>query len=147
MFINYNKNPKGLKTGDCVIRAISTALNESWEDTYRGMLEVALKTYQAISWKGNFKKYLKNKGYDMCKMPKRSDNTRYTVNEFCKEIAKENKTYILSLSHHLTVVINKNLYDTWDCGNKSVGNYWELDTVKVPELHEQPKCKRRVRIG
>lgn len=146
MYIEYNKNPKGIQTGDCVIRAISTALNESWEDTYKGMLEVALKTCQAISWKGNFKKYLKNKGYEMCKMPRRVDNTRYTVNEFCKEIAKKDKTYILSLANHLTVVINGDLYDTWNCGSKSVGNYWMLDTIKVPDLDTVKKRKRKVRV-
>ena len=32
-FINYNANPKGRKTGDCVIRAIAFALNKSWIDT------------------------------------------------------------------------------------------------------------------
>lgn len=147
MYIEYNKNPKGLKTGDCVVRAIATALNESWEDTYKGMLEVALKTYQAISWKNNFKKYLQNKGYEMHKMPKKENGKRYTVNEFCKEKAENNKTYIISLANHLTVVINRDLYDTWNCGNKSVGNYWELDTIKVPDLNETKKTKKRTGLA
>ena len=40
-FIKYNANPKGRKTGDCVIRAICTALHMSWEETYIEMLRVA----------------------------------------------------------------------------------------------------------
>ena len=34
MWIEYLNNPFGLRVGDCVIRAISKALNQSWEKTY-----------------------------------------------------------------------------------------------------------------
>lgn len=30
MYINYNDNPFGLFVGDCVIRALSTALGYNW---------------------------------------------------------------------------------------------------------------------
>lgn len=33
-WVEYNPNPYGLRVGDCVIRAISKALNQSWEKTY-----------------------------------------------------------------------------------------------------------------
>ena len=61
-FVQYNANPKKKKTADCVIRAVCTGLKESWENTYKGMLDVALDTYQAISYKKNFETYLKEKG-------------------------------------------------------------------------------------
>ena len=57
-------------------------------------------------------------------MPKRADNTKYTVREFADELAKENKTYIINIAHHTTVIKNKKLYDIWNCGRKSVGNFW-----------------------
>ena len=34
MFIQYNPNPEGKSTGDCVIRALTKALNKSWEQVY-----------------------------------------------------------------------------------------------------------------
>ena len=34
MWIEYLNNPFGLRVGDCVIRAISKALDKSWEETY-----------------------------------------------------------------------------------------------------------------
>ena len=34
-FVNYNANPKNKKTGDCVIRALCTALEDSWEQVYK----------------------------------------------------------------------------------------------------------------
>lgn len=123
-FVKFNANPKGRKTGDCVIRAICTALNESWEDTYKGMLTVALDTGYAISCKDNFSEYLKRKGYEKQKMPKKSSGKKYTVAEFCNELAKDNYTYVINLANHLTLVRNRNIYDLWDCSRKSVLNYW-----------------------
>lgn len=123
-FINYNANPKGRKTGDCVIRAIAFALNKSWIDTYRGLFENTIKTFYSVSSKQNFKSYLKSLGIEMEKMPRKLDGKRYTVSEFCDEIAKPNMTYIISVANHLTCVRDKALVDTWNCGHKSVGNYW-----------------------
>ena len=37
MFIYYNPNPEGRSTGDCVIRAISKVMDQSWERTYIGV--------------------------------------------------------------------------------------------------------------
>ena len=34
-FIEFNINPKNKRTKDCVIRAIATATNSSWEYIYR----------------------------------------------------------------------------------------------------------------
>ncbi len=147
-FVKYNANPKKKKTGDCVIRAICTGLKESWEDTYKGMLDVALDTYQAISWNKNYEYYLKRKGYNKQKMPRRLDKTRYTVKEFADELAEPDATYILSVANHLTLIINKDLYDTWDCGRKSVGNYWTIydrpyTKQEIKEMIEAEPIKKR----
>ena len=123
-FVEYNANPKGRKTGDCVVRAICTALREPWEDTYKGMLEVALDTGYAISCTDNFTEYLKRKGYEKQKMPKRENGKKYTVEEFADEIAKPKPTYVVNIANHTTVIRNKNLYDLWNCRRKSVLNYW-----------------------
>ena len=122
----YNANFKNKKTTDCVVRAISVALNKSWEDTFKELSEYTLKT--GYMWNDNgacgFKKFLKLKGYEKQKMPRREDNTRYTVKEFIEELANKNSTYIISVAGHLTVVKDLTLIDIWDCSYKSVGNYW-----------------------
>jgi hypothetical protein len=123
-YINYNKNPKGRKTGDCVIRAIATALDETWQDTYYDIFSFCLLKCVMPDDKEGYKAYLKHKGLDAQKMPRRADRTRYTVREFADEIAQEGKTYILSLAGHLTCLKGSKLYDIWDCSGKSVGNYW-----------------------
>lgn len=123
-FVKYNANPKNRKTGDCVVRAICTALNISWEETYKGLLETTLTYGYAISCTENFEKYLAKKGYVKQKMPRKLDNTKYTVQEFADILAKADTTYIINICNHTTVIKNKNLYDTWNCGKKSVLNYW-----------------------
>lgn len=126
-FVEYNANPKGKKTGDCVIRAISTALNETWEETYRGMLEIAIETGYAISCTENYSEYLKRKGYKKQKMPKKENNKKYTVAEFADTLAKPSTSYIINICNHTTLIKNKKLYDLWNCGRKSVLNYWIIE--------------------
>ena len=122
----YNANFKNKKTTDCVVRAISVALNKSWEDTFKELSAYTLETGYMWNDSGacGFKKFLKLKGYDKQKMPRRKDNTRYTVKEFIEELANKNSIYIISVAGHLTVVKNLTLIDIWDCSDKSVGNYW-----------------------
>lgn len=123
-FIKYNNNPKNKKTGDCVIRAIATATNSSWEYVYSKLAELGIKQGLMINDSKNWQKYLESLGYIKQKMPRGPDGTRYTLEEFATELAEENKIYIVKLAGHLTVIKNKNLIDTWNCSYKSVGNYW-----------------------
>lgn len=123
-FIKYNKNPKNKKTNDCVIRAIATATNREWENVYKELAEQGIKKGLMINDRNNWKAYLKSIGYEQQKMPRKEDRTRYTLEKFCDELAEENKIYIIKLAGHLTCVKDKKLYDTWNCSNKCVGNYW-----------------------
>lgn len=129
-FIKYNKNPKNKRTGDCVIRAISEATNNTWENVYMELAKLGIEQGLILNDTANWRKYLEILGYKQEKMPRRKDNTRYTVEEFCVELAEPNKTYIVKVANHITLVRNKNLYDTWDCSYKSVGNYWTIGGSK-----------------
>ena len=40
MWIRCNPNPLGKQTGDCVVRAISIALEQSWKRTYRELCDL-----------------------------------------------------------------------------------------------------------
>lgn len=42
MFIKYNPNPSRLNVGDCVIRSITSATGDIWENVY---IELALQGY------------------------------------------------------------------------------------------------------
>jgi hypothetical protein len=123
-FTKLNLNPKGRKTGDCVVRAIAKGMDQSWEDTLCDLHKVALHHYTMPNDKFTYDKYLTANGWTKEKMPRFADNTRYTVKEFIA--ANPHGTFILSVANHLTVAINGELFDTWNCGSKSVGNYWTI---------------------
>lgn len=123
-FVNYNVNPKNKKTGDCVIRAISVALDKEYWEVVEGLMEVYKKTGHIINSKQCFEKYLKNLGYEKQKMPRRLDKTRYNIEQFNREFAKPNTNYIISVARHLTCIKNNELIDIWNCSCKFVGNYW-----------------------
>ena len=119
-----NNNPKGIKAGDCVVRSISLASEETWDNVYVGLCELGLKLKDMPNNKRVFEKYLQIKGYEKLKMPKHEDNTRYNVKELARELPHGN--YIVSVANHLTCIIDGVIHDTWNCVHKSVGNYWKV---------------------
>jgi len=121
IFKFHNQNPKGKKVSDCVVRAISYAMGKSWYEVYDDLSILGRKMGDMPNNKPVFSKYLENSGWIKNKMPRHDDNTRYTLYDF----AKENKgIFIVLIAHHLTVVENGQIIDTWNCSHKCVGNYW-----------------------
>ena len=121
----YNANPKKWKReGDCVVRAICTVLNQSWELTYMELCELGLRRCMMPNSKLLYEAYLKSKGLEKQKMPKKANGKRYTIREFVEE--RPDFIGIISVAGHLTCVANGSLIDTWDCSDKSICNYWEV---------------------
>ncbi len=121
IFKFHNQNPKGKKVSDCVVRAISYAMGKSWYEVYDDLSILGRKMGDMPNNKPVFSKYLENSGWIKNKMPRHDDNTRYTLYDFAKENNKG--IFIVLIAHHLTVVENGQIIDTWNC-NKCVGNYW-----------------------
>lgn len=122
-FKRTNLNPKEWKhEGDCVVRALAAANNMSWEKTYSLLCEIGLKKCRMPNSKYTYEQLLKNYDWIKYKMPKHSDGRRYTVKELADE--KPNDRIVVSMANHLSFIDKGTLVDTWNCGNKSVGNYW-----------------------
>lgn len=122
MFVFYNANPNKNRVGDCTVRAISTALNLSWETVYTGLAVEGMQLLDMPSANAVWGSYLKKNGF--------SQNVIYsefpectTVKDFCEQHTKG--VYILALSGHVVAVINGNYYDTWDSGDEIPIYYWE----------------------
>lgn len=118
----YNANPKGKKTTDCVTRAICTALDQSYEQTVKELVELWLKTGYEMSEPICFGKYLVSKGWKKQKQPRKRDNKKYTGNEFVK-IFKG--TCVANIGgHHVVCIKNGKILDIWDSADGCIGNYW-----------------------
>ena len=126
MFIRYNLNPSGLDVGDCVIRAIGTALSYNWFMVHDELSFLARKMFDMPSSNRVWKTYLKKMGLRETYI----DNTCpdcFTVEKFCSLHPKGR--YILSTCElsvannivvtgsHVVAVIDGDWYDTWDSGS------------------------------
>lgn len=123
-FHYYNANPKGIRAGDCAIRVLSLALNQTWEDTLQGLTEVALKCKRSPTETTTIAKYLNQKGWRKELQPKHLDGTKYTGRQFI-DARLESTVIICKIGpHHISVIYGGRFYDTWDPSDYVVGNYW-----------------------
>ncbi|MEE1138191.1 MAG: hypothetical protein U0M02_06910 [Acutalibacteraceae bacterium] len=123
MWIEFNTNPFGLRVGDCVIRAISKALNRPWEDIYidlclQGFLMGDLPSSNAV-WSA----YLKHKGFKRRTVECFSDC--YSIDDFCKD--NPIGVYVIGTGSHAVCVENGNIYDAWDSRQESPVYYFEKE--------------------
>lgn len=121
-FDKYNYNPKGWKADDCVIRAIGYATGKTWNEVFTDLCTIANKKCRMPNDDKVWQKYLEEIGWVKHSQPRKADDTKYTVEEFADGYSP--KLAIVRVANHLTVVEGNTLIDTWNCGYKTVGNYW-----------------------
>lgn len=122
MFKFYNPNPHGRLVGDCVVRAVSKALDQDWDTTYldlsiQGLIVKDLFSNDAV-WgavlrKNKFCRELVSADCPDC----------YTVNDFCHDFPQG--IYVLGTGTHAITVVDGDYYDTWPSGNEIVIYYWK----------------------
>ena len=122
-YIEMNLNPKGKKTGDCVIRAISYVSGKSWNEVFDLLCKTARKKAMMPNDTLVYKAVLKDLGFIKQTIPAIEAGeccpTVADVARLCKAPA------VLSAAHHLVAVDGKGHYiDIWNCGKKRCYTYW-----------------------
>lgn len=123
-FVKENVNPKGWRTGDCVVRAIAKASSLPWEEVYKDLCEIGLKKCRMPNDPKVYELYLENHGWFKCKQPRKHDGRKFKVREFLDDFYFWDKWCIISMANHLSCACEGTLYDTWNCSYLCVGNYW-----------------------
>ena len=131
-FHYYNANPKNRITGDCAFRAISTALDQDYNQTVMEMAEMMCKTGYALNDAKGIDKYLQSKGWIKCRQPKKRDNTKYSGKEFCDYMRGYRGNVVAHIGgHHIVAFVCEDTeglehrcYDIWNPTGKCIGNYW-----------------------
>ena len=121
-YIHRNYNPFGKIVGDCVVRAISTVLDESWDDTYWGIAEEGFEIKDMPSSNEVWGSYLIRNGYDRKALPNTCPAC-YTVKDFCDD--HPFGRFILATGTHVIAVIDGEYIDTWDSGDLTPMYYFE----------------------
>lgn len=122
----YQPNKKDLKDkyGDCVIRALTKALNMEWLQVFDEMQPISREMQVPFNCRPCYEKYMESKGLKYTGISNKKGTKRPTVETFAKE--HKAGTYILRVSRHLVTVVDGIYYDTWDSGGKSLYGYWEI---------------------
>jgi hypothetical protein len=123
MFKEYNAHPKGIKTTDCVVRAISTALNKDYLECRRE-LNQAKRELGYSSYKDTKFLYDYLKDYPRLIFKPVKGEPRIKGIDFTELHPKG--TYILKMTGHITACIDGVILDTWDCTYRSVYTAWEI---------------------
>lgn len=115
MYEYYNPNPLDKRTGDCVVRALSKALNKTWNEVY---IILCLEGYLYKDW-GNtnsvWGNYLKSIGYQSSVIPNICPSC-YTINDFADDHPAG--TFIVATGSHVVCVQDGDIYDSWDSSNE-----------------------------
>ncbi len=136
MFIRLNLNPYSLDNGDCVIRALTLALNYNWFMVHDELCFLSRKMADMPSSNRVWKTYLINKGYKETQVENTCPDC-LTVERFARSHPKGR--YILSTAEyakardnlivtgtHVVAVIDGDWYDTWDSGGDVPLSYFHV---------------------
>lgn len=121
-FIKTNPNPLGNYVGDCVVRALSIAMDKSWDKTY---LELCLHGYKLCDMPSSNKvwgDYLKRNGWAMDIIFNHCPAC-FNVKDFCKKFPYGR--YILGTGTHVLTIIDGDYYDSWDSGDETPIYFWK----------------------
>lgn len=121
MWIEWNNNPTGRRVGDCVIRAVSKALDVDWETAFAMIAKNAYAMGDMPSSDSVWGATLRQNGFYRKAIPNDCPDC-YTAEDFCKD--HKRGTFVLGFGGHVATVKDGFLYDSWDSSSLSPQFFW-----------------------
>lgn len=117
----YNPNPRGKSVGDCTVRALSKALNQTWEQIYVGLALEGFRLGDLPNADNVWTNYLRKCGFSRYWLPDECPDC-YTAEIFADE--HPSGTFVLSMpGNHVLTVIDGVIFDSWD-SSQNVPTYY-----------------------
>jgi hypothetical protein len=118
--------PKNWYVNDSSVRALSKALNVTWDKAYDMLVNTGKKLYNMPTSKQVMEDLLFSNGFEYVTYGKpNKDDKRPNVKQFVEKLDNSDKIYILNLADYFVCVINKKVFDVSDtCLKNSVYSYW-----------------------
>lgn len=114
MWIKWNPNPTQNTTRDCAIRAVSAALDISWEKSFVLLAENAFLMGETLDSDLVWSSVLRQHGFTKHLTP--DCDGCYTVQEFSEYYP--DGIYVLKADGHVVTLVDGDYYDTWDSGRE-----------------------------
>lgn len=115
MYKFHNNNALGLFENDCTVRAISTATENTWNDTYKHLSNVARTRGTMMDDSDFIRNYLDERYKRLYDIPK-----------YVGEVAGANPDNILliTMRGHITCSMYGVVYDSFDCRDRVAEYCW-----------------------
>lgn len=123
MWVRCNPNPLGRNTGDCVIRAVAIATDQSWRETYRDLCRLGEIQGDLPNSNAVWGMYLKEKGARQFLLPETCPEC-VTVRAFCDRYPEG--VYVLGTGDHAVTCIDGDWYDSYDSGSAVPVIFWRV---------------------
>ncbi len=120
-FKYLNLNPKRRDVSDCTVRAFALAHDISWYDAYDILSSYARDECIVIDDTKFIDKFL-NDRYDYQCL--KCQNIKKRVGDFCYTLPKG--VFLITMSGHITCMIDGIIYDTWDPSDKYAWRVWHI---------------------
>lgn len=124
MWVKCNPNPLGKMTGDCVVRALAIATDQSWRETYRQLCDLGAIHADMPNSNSIWGLYLKERGGRQFLLPESCPDC-ITVRAFCERYPEG--IYVIGTGSHAVTCIDGNYYDSFDSGMEVPTYFWRMN--------------------
>lgn len=123
MWVEYNPNPTGRHVEDCSIRAMTKALDKTWEEAYALLASYGFAMGDMPHANSVWGAVLRENGFMRESVPNTCPEC-YTAEQFLED-HPEGK-FVIGFGRHVATAIDGNLYDSWDSSQEIPQYYWYL---------------------
>lgn len=116
-FRYYNSNPNGYHIPDCVIRAITLALNLPYDETVK-RLQKNGDYYQCNLLNKECYEKLLDLDFNLPHYISRNKTVQEVVEDFPENVL------IVRIEGHLSTGVRGEIWDIWDCSQEVVTDFW-----------------------
>ena len=121
MWIRCNPNPTGRNVEDCVVRAVSIALNTDWETAYAMVANAGFNMGDMPHSNSVMGAILRQNGFYRKAIPDTCPDC-YTAEDFARD--NPYGVYVLGFGRHVATVVDGNIYDSWDSSQEIPMYVW-----------------------
>lgn len=118
----YNPNPNAIDGIDCTVRALTKALDISWEKAYTMLAVNGFILSDMPNANHVVNATLRQNGFKRYAIPDECPDC-YTAEDFAQEHPEG--TYVLAFGDHVCAVVDGTIFDSWDSRGRVPMFYWE----------------------